>query len=200
MFARASPEPGAKSRINLGVANLLLSVLLIAAPAGKVIAGVRIETKGSEEKVLAGCIARSAGGRDWLEKTLWGLRDQEGGWIGAEIANSDGSHDLGPMQVNSRWVDRIAKATRRPSHQVRQWLANDACFNVDVARWIFLSALRQKRDYWRAVGVYHSPTGWRQQRYAVNVARRLSNRFGALVFLTDNKPRVHSQQPTSIPR
>ncbi len=135
------------------------------------------------EAAVARCIRTAADGRDWLEKTLWGLRDQEGGWIGAEIRNTNGSHDLGPLQVNSWWVPKIANATGRPTSHVRWWLAHDACFNVYAARWIFLSGLAVTNNYWRAVGGYHSPTPWRQRRYAQAVANKLRHRFGSDVFL-----------------
>jgi hypothetical protein len=128
------------------------------------------------------CIARAAGGKDWLEKTLWGLRDQEGGWIGAEIVNTNGSYDLGPLQINSWWIPKIAAALRQPEQHVREWLKSDACFNAEVARWLFLSALRSTGDYWTAIGVYHSPTAWRQRRYALSVANHLTKRFGPDVF------------------
>jgi hypothetical protein len=70
----------------------------------------------------------------------------------------------------------------RPPTAVRHWLRHDPCFNVQAARWIFLSALAQSRDYWRAVGIYHSPTQWRQRRYAAGVAAKLKRRFGTAVF------------------
>lgn len=136
----------------------------------------------AHEVRLGACIREASGGRDWLEKTLWGLRDQEAGWIGAEIPNSNGSHDLGPLQVNSFWVPRLATLTQRPAGQVRAWLINDPCFNVQAARWIFLSALTSTGDFWRAVGVYHSPTDWRQKRYVASVAGHLRRRFGSEVF------------------
>jgi hypothetical protein len=128
------------------------------------------------------CIRRSANGRIWLERTLWGLRDQESGWIGAEIANSDGSHDLGPLQVNSFWVPRLSAMINRRPAQVRTWLTHDPCFNVQAARWIFLSALAATHDYWKAVGIYHSPTYWRQRRYASLMAAKLTHRFGPSIF------------------
>ncbi|MBA2935235.1 lytic transglycosylase domain-containing protein [Sphingomonas sp. CGMCC 1.13654] len=136
----------------------------------------------AQEFELARCIRRVAGGRTWLEKTLWGLRDQEGGWNGAQILNSDGSFDLGPLQINSRWISRIAVMTDRPAASVRWWLVHDTCFNVDAARWIFLSGLGPRVDYWRAVGAYHSPTVWRQRMYASGVADRLQRRFGPAIF------------------
>ncbi|WP_183629272.1 lytic transglycosylase domain-containing protein [Novosphingobium sediminicola] len=135
-----------------------------------------------EEPEIARCIRQAAQGSAWLEKTLWGLRDQEAGGGGAEVANTNGTHDLGVMQVNSSWVPRLARIMRRPETRVRSWLIYDPCFNTEVARWIFLSALSQTRDYWKAVGTYHSPTARRQQRYTVSFAVHLRRRFGARLF------------------
>ncbi|MCF8709129.1 lytic transglycosylase domain-containing protein [Rhizorhapis sp. SPR117] len=139
-------------------------------------------TRSMNEREVARCIQKAAEGRLWLERTLWGLRDQEGGWVGAEVRNTNGSHDLGPLQVNSWWVSKIAATTGRPAAHVRWWLTHDACFNVSAARWIFLSGLAATRDYWSAVGVYHSPTEWRQRRYAASVSQHLKQRFGEHVF------------------
>lgn len=134
------------------------------------------------EAEIGACIRRAAADRPWLEKTLWGLRDQEAGWVGAQIRNRNGTHDLGPLQVNSWWVARIAQQTGRPPAHVRYWLIHDACFNVDAARWIFLTALASTGDFWKAIGVYHSPTSWRQRRYAHSVSERLRSRFGDGAF------------------
>ncbi|MFA7587790.1 MAG: lytic transglycosylase domain-containing protein [Novosphingobium sp.] len=135
-----------------------------------------------ESAELARCIRIVARGHGWLEKTLWGLRDQEAGWLGAEVANTNGTHDLGPLQINSWWVPRIARRVGRPEQKVRYWLQHDACFNVEAARWIFLSGLRMTGDYWKAIGIYHSPTTWRQRAYAAKVANHLRARFGPHIF------------------
>lgn len=132
---------------------------------------------------IARCIRMAARGHAWLEKTLWGLRMQEAGWLGAEVANTNGSHDLGPLQINSSWVPRVARLIDRPERQVRHWLQYDACFNAEVARWIFLSGLKMTGNYWKAVGVYHSPTAWRQRAYATRVANHMRIRFGPDIFV-----------------
>lgn len=152
----------------------LVSETALATSAPQTLAG---------EAEIATCIRRAASGLPWLEKTLWGLRDQEGGWIGAQILNRNGTHDLGPLQVNSWWVTRIAARIGRKPEDVRYWLTHDACFNVDAARWIFLSALASAGDYWKAIGIYHSPTEWRRRQYAASVAWRLKKRFGPRIFL-----------------
>lgn len=136
----------------------------------------------SDEAKVARCIRQAARGQRWLEKTLWGLRDQEGGWIGAEIENGDGSHDLGPLQINSWWIPRLADLLDRPPAQIRIWLRDDPCFNAEAARWIFVSALSTTGDYWKSVGIYHSPRTSRQLRYAARVSQHLKARFGPAVF------------------
>jgi hypothetical protein len=135
-----------------------------------------------EERIIGACIRKASLGHQWLEKTLWGLRDQEAGWLGAEVRNSNGSHDLGPLQINTWWVPRIAARVGRSEGQVRNWLRSDACFNAEAARWVFLSALNSTGDYWKAIGVYHSPTLWRQRQYSTSVATHLRVRFGKDVF------------------
>lgn len=138
---------------------------------------------GQGETRIAECIRQAADGNPWLERTLWGLRDQEGGWIGAQVRNTNGSHDLGPLQINTWWVPKIAALVGRPQADVRSWLMSDPCFNAGAARWIFLSALKTTGDFWKAVGVYHSPTAWRQRRYALSVARHMQKRFGSGLFV-----------------
>lgn len=183
-MTRQNSLTGHASRHKLASAMLAIFLLVFAvAPA---------EAKRSssdEASEIARCIRIAARGHGWLEKTLWGLREQEAGWLGAEVANTNGTHDLGPLQINSWWVPRIARLVGKPEHHVRHWLRYDACFNAEAARWIFLSGLRSSGDYWKAVGVYHSPTAWRQLAYAEKVAGHMRARFGPNVFEPENAAR-----------
>lgn len=173
------------------VRRLLLPVCAGIALSADALNGAPAEAHGTGagEARIAQCIRQAAGGNLWLEKTLWGLRDQEAGWIGAEVRNTNGSYDLGPMQVNSAWVPKIAVLVGRSPVEVRSWLVSDPCFNADAARWLFLTALRTTGDFWKAVGVYHSPTAWRQRRYALRVAGHMQRRFGQGIFATPMAPR-----------
>nr|WP_246870428.1 lytic transglycosylase domain-containing protein [Novosphingobium sp. SG707] len=108
--------------------------------------------------------------------TLWGLRDQEAGWVGADLVNNNGTHDLGVFQINSSWVPRLSQIVGRSEHRVSELLRYDPCFNAEVARWIFLSILHKFRDYWKAVGMYHSLTVWRQMHYVNGVKYHLKRR------------------------
>lgn len=174
-------------------------MFVMTALAGIAIGGspVGARTSQIEEPELARCIYEASEGKPWLERTLWGLRDQEAGWLGAEIHNKNGSHDLGPLQINSWWVPRLANATGKPLAHIRWWLINDPCFNVAAAKWIFLSGLTVTKDYWTAVGAYHSPTAWRRQRYALGMASKLRRRFGQGVFASPSHRHFRASRDAS---
>jgi hypothetical protein len=174
-----------------GIAWAVLFAFLVCATAAS---AAKTAANEGEEDAVARCIHLAANGKPWLEKTLWALRDQEGGWVGAEIRNVDGSDDLGPLQINSWWVEKIAMLVHRSPRSVRWWLVHDACFNVEAARWIFLSGMAATHDFWTAIGIYHSPTRWRQQRYANGVAHHLTRRFGPQVF-----SRAHDRRLKPVP-
>jgi len=90
-------------------------------------------------------------------------------------------------------VPRIAALLSRRESEVRRWLQFDPCFNAEAARWIFLDALKTGGSYWKAIGIYHSPDGHRQRRYAVLVAVHLHKRFGPAVFGRRVMPRMRTQ-------
>ena len=182
LHAPTVPRENGKKMVIMSARHLVAILAALTLTLG---VGATASAKSSQvlrEGDVAACIRKAAKGRAWLERTLWGLRDQEGGWVGAAVANSNGTHDLGPLQVNSWWVPKIAALVRRPEPHVRHWLQYDACFNAEAARWIFLSGLAVTGDYWKAIGVYHSPTAWRQARYAKSVAAHLRDRFGAATW------------------
>ncbi|WP_084455907.1 lytic transglycosylase domain-containing protein [Novosphingobium rosa] len=142
-----------------------------------------VPRRAHDELAVGHCIRQAAKGNLWLEMTLWGLRDQEAGQIGTQVQNTNGSYDLGILQINTSWVPSVARLVRRSPDQVRLWLQFDPCFNAETARWIFLTAIGQTGDFWKAVGAYHSPTPWRQRRYAFSVANHLRRRYGDRLFL-----------------
>src|SRR3546814_13541593 len=46
---------------------------------------------------VARCIRTLAPGKPWLERTLWGLRAQDGGWVAAGVVDCHGTPALGPL-------------------------------------------------------------------------------------------------------
>ncbi|MDR5776870.1 MULTISPECIES: lytic transglycosylase domain-containing protein [unclassified Caballeronia] len=81
--------------------------------------------------------------------------------------NTDGSEDIGLMQINSSWLPKLARYGI-----TRQHLFN-ACVNAYVGTWILASNVKQFGPTWKAVGAYNAVSSNKQLIYANNIYRRL---------------------------
>ena len=94
----------------------------------------------------------------------------EGGRTGMKKRNSNGSYDIGPMQINSTWLSELRQ--RGISEYA---VTYDYCTNILVGAWILARELmgsgapRGTAEYWQAVGRYNSRTPYFNARYAVRV-------------------------------
>lgn len=108
---------------------------------------------------------------------LYAIHATEGGKVGSRVPNTDGSYDLGPMQINTWWLPRLSRYGVQ-----QQGLINDGCLNVQVSAWILSWAFHDARgDFWRAVGYYHSrnpkhyiPYSWRVYRRLLEIQKAIS--------------------------
>ena len=94
--------------------------------------------------------------------------------------NANGSFDLGVMQINTLWIEPLARRTGMPPDVVRRRLIDDACFNIAVAGAILRTYLTEERgNLMRAIGNYHSHTPFRHRAYqdkVLDAAQRLYGR------------------------
>lgn len=98
------------------------------------------------------------------------IQKVEGGWVGAVRPNSNGSHDLGLMQVNTLWVAPLAYASGLPASEVATRLILDPCFNITAAAYVLHHyVLEEHGDLWRAIGDYHSHSTWLSTTYKLKV-------------------------------
>lgn len=103
-------------------------------------------------------------------RVLPALQAVEGGRPGLVRSNTNGSQDLGVMQVNTLWIAPLARRSGLPEAIVRDRLVHDACFNIAAAGLIFRIYLNEAQgDLMRAVGYYHSHTPERGLRYQAKV-------------------------------
>jgi soluble lytic murein transglycosylase-like protein len=72
--------------------------------------------------------------------------------------------DVGIMQVNRWWFEKFGEPYEK---------GLDICFNIDFGARILSMAIKDHGFTWKAVGAYHSPTGWRQSVYAQRIFSRL---------------------------
>jgi soluble lytic murein transglycosylase-like protein len=87
-------------------------------------------------------------------------RHESGGRTHVIATNTNGSRDIGLMQINSAWLPVLNR------HGLQEKDLFDPCVNVLVAAWI-LSNNFQKLGYTtQGLGAYNAVTPWKRERYA----------------------------------
>jgi soluble lytic murein transglycosylase-like protein len=81
--------------------------------------------------------------------------------------NTDGSEDIGLMQVNSSELPTLA------SFGIGRAQLFDACVNAYVGTWILARKIRRFGPTWKAVGAYNASSSSKQLVYANDIYRRL---------------------------
>ncbi|WP_175772979.1 lytic transglycosylase domain-containing protein [Paraburkholderia phenazinium] len=81
--------------------------------------------------------------------------------------NSNGTEDIGLMQVNSSWLPTLARYGIRREHLF------NACVNAYVGTWILASNIQRFGPTWKAVGAYNAVSSAKQLVYANAIYRRL---------------------------
>ena len=124
------------------------------------------------------CMVAAAAWYHLPPRVLPSIQAVEGGRPGLISHNTDGSDDLGPMQVNSRWTPKFAQVARLPEPVVRERLINDPCFNIAAAAAIMRAYVDAAHgDLLVAVGWYHSHTPERSLAYRNQVLRAAQRLF-----------------------
>ena len=111
-------------------------------------------------------------------RVLPSIQAVEAGAPGIVRRNTDGTEDLGVMQVNTLWLPVLARRMSLPEAEVRERLVSRTCFNIAVAGMILRTYLNETRgNLLRAVGNYHSHTPVLNYRYQARVLRSASALF-----------------------
>ena len=106
-------------------------------------------------------------------RVLPSIQAVEGGFPGSVHQNTDGSADLGLMQVNTLWVPVVARALGASEAAVRAHLVDDGCFSIRIAGAILWEYRRARHgDLMLAIGDYHSHTPPLNQAYQAQVVAR----------------------------
>lgn len=95
-------------------------------------------------------------------------RVETGARTGVVARNTDGSYDIGVMQINSWWLPKLAKVGIT-AHMLR----DNACLNVKVGAWILAQSIKDYGLNWRGVGAYNARSDSKRAIYARKVATEL---------------------------
>jgi len=124
-------------------------------------------------KIFAACLMLASQTYDVPPAVLVGLYKVEGGKIGQQVHNTNGSYDLGPMQINTVWVPELATKWGVSESTAKRWVRDDACTNVNVAAWILKGHLTETKNLSQAIAHYHSRTPHHGSRYKAKVLSAL---------------------------
>jgi hypothetical protein len=103
-------------------------------------------------------------------RVLPSIQAVEGGQPGMMHMNANQTADLGLMQVNTIWIQPLARYSRLEPAVVLTRLQNDPCFNIAAAAAIIRYDLTQAHgDLMVAIGYYHSHTATLGQDYREKV-------------------------------
>lgn len=122
-------------------------------------------------KMLAACLMLASQTYDVPPALLVGIYKAEGGQVGQEVHNTNGSYDLGPMQINTIWMPELAQKWGISESKARELVRDDPCTNVGVAAWILRGHINETQDLAQALQHYHSKT----PRYGTKYKARVLN-------------------------
>ena len=105
-------------------------------------------------------------------RVLPSIQAVEGGSPGVVHRNTDGTEDMGVMQINTLWLGALARYSRLSMAEVRASLLLRPCYNIAAAGLIMRTYLDETRgDLMRAIGNYHSHTPLLNHTYQAKVLR-----------------------------
>lgn len=139
-------------------------------------------------QTLAACLLMAAQTYQVPPAVMIGIMHVEGGRVGQAVGpNMNGTYDLGPMQVNTRWIPELAVAWNVDKKTAMRLVRDDGCVNVRVSAWILSQKIKEAGSLYRGIAYYHSATPSLGTRYASKVVR-LMERKGLIA--RDDPPRT----------
>lgn len=130
-------------------------------------------------KVLAACLMLAAQTYEVPPAVMLGILQVEGGRVGQEVRNKNGTSDLGPMQINTLWMPELAQKWGVSEDTAQRWVRDDPCTNMGVSAWILRNHMNETGSLSKAISYYHSRTPTYGSAYKKKVVAAM-RRYGLL--------------------
>lgn len=128
--------------------------------------------------VIATCLMLAAQNYNVPPAVMLGIMHVEGGRVGQAVGpNTNGTYDLGPMQINTMHLPTLARHWRVNTVTAMRMVKDDPCVNVNVAAWILRQRLNESGNLTLAIAHYHSKTprfGYVYARKVIGVMKRMA--------------------------
>ncbi|MDR5791740.1 lytic transglycosylase domain-containing protein [Caballeronia sp. LP003] len=116
----------------------------------------------------ADCIDTAAAFHHVNASLVRAIAVQESGMNASAVGkNSNGSRDLGLMQINSAWLPKLAQ------YGITEASLFNGCVNAYVGTWILAQNIARLGPSWEAVGAYNAASRGKRAAYVQKVYRRL---------------------------
>lgn len=112
------------------------------------------------------CINQVASAYRIPSKLLIAILNVEGGRHGLIHHNTNGSDDLGEMQINTRWWPTLYQ-----NHITPQDVLNKPCLNLRVGAWILAKSIGESNNLLQGVGNYNSHTPVYNHKYTQQIRK-----------------------------
>ena len=165
-----------------------------------------------EGTYIRDCLTAAGSVYDEPPSILVILLNVEGGRLGAVSPNTNGTVDIGPMQVNDIWVPKVAAHWRTDVKSAYLALRDNFCANVEAGAWILRMGLDEAHgNFWEGVGIYHSHDPDHKRTYLSSVlkqALRLQGRAhavqpgagtGEIASAATERPQERQPTPAPVP-
>lgn len=124
-------------------------------------------------QAFAVCIFAAAQTYAVPPSVVLGVLHVEGGKAGMASPNTNGTYDLGPMQINTIWIPQLARYWGVSSATAIRMVRDDACVNVGVGAWILRSKMNETGSLYKGIAYYHSATPHLGGAYRQKVMRAM---------------------------
>lgn len=96
------------------------------------------------------------------------VAEKEGGKPGQWVRNTNGTHDVGPMQFNTSYLAELSRYGIEPKD-----VAAAGCYSYELAAWRLRTHIRKdKGDIWTKAANYHSRTPEHNTAYRSDLMRK----------------------------
>jgi hypothetical protein len=150
------------------------SAVLSSLVALLLAAGTARAADTSNGVAIQGCLEAASRAYHVPPAILVILLNVEGGSLGAVSQNTNGTVDIGPMQVNQIWVPQVAAHWSTTKDRAYRALRDNFCANLEAGAWILRQGLDEAHgDFWEGVGYYHSHDPGHKQTYLRSVLQQV---------------------------
>jgi hypothetical protein len=131
-------------------------------------------TPRAADHTIRSCIDAAAGLYHLPPALFMILLHVEGGRPGFVSFNTNGTVDIGPMQINQIWLPTLARHWHATTRATFRAIRDNFCANVAAGGWILARSIHDADGHlWQGVAYYHSRTPRYQSAYLRAVLREV---------------------------